>query len=317
VNPPPLERNRSGVDRPRVASLLPATTEIVCALGLESSLAGRSHECDFPPTVRNLPILTRPRVNPEAPSRAIDSEVERLLRDALSLYDVDTAQLRALKPDFVLTQSRCEVCTVNLEDVRRALADWTGARPEIISLAPAKLEDVWRDIERVAHALGVPERGGDVANSLRARIEDIAGCVASPPESPAVLCLDWIDPPMAAGYWVPELVAMAGGRPLAVAPGASAPRLEWSAIAGLDPDVIVAMPCGFGLERTREEMGVLKRNPVWAHLRAVREGRVYLADGNAYFNRPGPRLVESLEILAEILHPGEMEFGHRGTGWVR
>jgi iron complex transport system substrate-binding protein len=256
-------------------------------------------------------------VNPEATSRTIDSEVERLLRDALSLYDVDAERLRALKPELILTQSRCEVCAVSLEDVQQALADWTGARPQILSLSPARLEDVWGDVQRVGEAIGIGDRAKEVTDALRARTQSIAQRAATHTDAPTVLCLDWIDPPMAAGYWVPELVALAGGQAVGVTPGASAPRLDWDAIGASNPDLIVVMPCGFGLERTRMEMSMLDSHSAWKGLRAVREGQVYLTDGNAYFNRPGPRLVESLEILTEILHPGEMEFGRQGTGWER
>lgn len=300
----------------RIASLLPSTTEIACALGLESALVGRSHECDFPDSVARLPVLTEPKLDASVPSRAIDDRVKQLVRDGLSVYRVDAERLRDLEPTLILTQDQCEVCAVSLRDVEEALAAWTGAGPRVVSLNPTRLGDVWADIARVAEAASARARGSALVASLRARVETIAESVAAVRERPRVACIEWIDPLMAAGNWIPELVELAGGENLFGEAGAHSPWLEWAELRAADPDVLLVFPCGFGLERTRSEMRPLEAQPGWRDLRAYQAGRVVLADGNQYFNRPGPRLVESLEILVEILHPESSE-AKRGTAFAR
>ena len=300
----------------RIASLLPSTTEIVCALGMEQALVGRSHECDHPTGITGLPVLTAARLDASRSSREIDDAVKDLVRRAVSIYDVDAGLLRELRPDVILTQTQCEVCAVSEADVARAVADWTGTSPQIVSLEPNALESVWATIGRVAEVLGERERGEHLMAAIRQRVADVAQRAAGSDPPPRVACIEWIDPLMTAGNWVPELVGFAGGINLFSRPGAHSPWLEWDELESQDPDVIVVMPCGFGIERCEKEMAVLHRNKRWNGLRAVREGRVYLTDGNHYFNRPGPRLVDSLEILAEILHPARFPAVHRGVGWV-
>jgi len=299
----------------RIVSLLPSTTEIACALGFRESLVGRSHECDFPPDVTALPACTEARIDPTAPSREIDAQVRRYVRDALSIYRVDAERLRELAPDVVLTQDQCEVCAASLGDVEAALAEWTGRTPRVVSLRPATLADVWGDVERVASALGTASRGRALVEELTGRVEAIARQAEALEPRPRVACLEWIDPPMGAGNWMPELVTLAGGQPLFGGAGEHSPWLDWEDLRRADPDVLAVLPCGFSLERVASEMAPLRAQPGWEELRAVREGRVYLLEGNQYFNRPGPRLVESLEILAEILHPETFRFGHSGTAW--
>lgn len=299
----------------RIASLIASSTEIVHALGFGNDLVARSHECDWPPGVETLPAVTEPKISTDASSRAIDGDVRALVAEALSVYRVDAERLRELLPDVVVTQTQCEVCAVSLRDVESALAVWTGAEPEIVPLHPDTLADVWDDIRRVAGALGAPERGKRLVAELEARMEAIAERAAEFSERPRVATIEWIDPLMAAGNWMPELVARAGGVPTFGEPGRHAPGMHWEDLADADPDVIVVVPCGFDLARTRAELPALTVRPDWERLRAVRQGRVALADGVAYFNRPGPRLAESLEIMAEIVHPGTFDFGHRGVGW--
>ena len=299
----------------RVASLLPSTTEIACALGFESQLVGRSHECDFPASVRELPALTEPKLDPEAPSREIDDRVKELVREGLSVYRVDAERLREVAPSVILTQDQCEVCAASLADVERALESWLGERPRLLSLDPKTLGDVWDDIARVAEALGAPERGRALAAELANRVTEVAERTQRLRPHPGVVCLEWLDPLMGAGNWMPELVTLAGGHSLVGEAGAHSPWLSLEELAAADPDVLVLVPCGFGIARARAELPALAGRPAWQALRAVREGRVFVTDGNQYFNRPGPRLVESLEILAEILHPDEFRARHRGTGW--
>ncbi|MER3543178.1 MAG: cobalamin-binding protein [Chloroflexota bacterium] len=299
----------------RIVSLIPSSTEIVCALGFEAYLVGRSHECDFPPSVRRLPVCTEPKFHPTGTSEEIDQQVRRILHEALSVYRVHGERLRQLQPDIIITQTQCEVCAVSLRDVEQAVCDWLDARAQIVSLEPNALADVWADMCRVAEALGVPERGLELVRGLKQRMAAIAERTRALPEKPTVACIEWIHPLMAAGNWMPELVDMAGGIHLFGVAGQHSPWLAWEELRDRDPDVILVIPCGFDIPRSRLEMPVLMHQPGWADLKAVRSGRVYLADGNQYFNRPGPRLADSLEILAEVLHPEVFRFGHAGTGW--
>ncbi len=301
----------------RIVSLIASATEIVCALGFEDQIVGRSHECDYPESVRRLPICTTPKFDVEGSSRQIDERVKALLSDALSVYRVDAERLRELEPDVIVTQSHCDVCAVSLRDVERAVCSWLGACPKLVSLAPNRLADVWTDIQLVAEALEVRERGDALIRSLQSRMDAIAGQARALASRPTVACIEWIDPLMAAGNWMPELVELAGGVNLFGEAGKHSPWMTWEQLIERDPDAIVVLPCGFDIARSRQEMPALTGRPEWPRLRAVRDGRVFLADGNQYFNRPGPRLVESLEILAELLHPEALRFGHERTGWQK
>ena len=299
---------------PRIASLVPSATEIVAALGHAGSIVARSHECDWPPEVAQAPACTRARIDARQPSGAIHEEVGKLLSAALSLYDLDTEVLRAARPSHIVTQDQCEVCAVGLSEVEAAAAEFLEAPVEIVSLAPMRLGDIWDDIARVGAALGVDAT--PVREGLRERVAAIAERTkALPPRR--VVTVEWTDPPMSAGNWVPEIVALAGGIDAFGASGENAPFVEIAQVQAADPDAIVLMPCGYDLPRTVDDGRALLADPAWERLRAVQAGAVYATDGNAYFNRPGPRLVESLEILAEILHPAHFGFGHEGTGWQR
>ncbi len=298
----------------RIVSLVPSGSEIVAALGLAERLVGRSHECDHPPGIERLPACTRPRFETGGPSRVIDARVRELLERALSIYDLDTTVLERLQPSHIITQDQCAVCAVDFGEVERAVGACVGAAARVISLQPEVLDDVWGDVERVGSALGVD--GGPVAARLRERVQAIAAASAAV-QRKRVVCLEWADPLMAAGNWIPEMVRLAGGEDVLGAPGGHAPRIDWQALEAAEPDVIVFMPCGFDRERTRTDAAALARRPGWSALRAARAGEVYVTDANRYFSRPGPRLVESLEILAEILHPEVFSFGHAGDGWQR
>ncbi len=302
---------------PRVVSLIASATEMVCALGFEADLVGRSHECDYPESVKRLPVCTAPKFDVTGGSLDIDRRVKELLQEATSVYRVDAELLRHLRPDVIVTQAQCEVCAVSLRDVEAAVCGWLGAGVRVVSLQPNALADVWTDLRAVAAALGVPERGEALVGEYLRRIDTIADRARDLPARPTVACVEWVEPLMAAGNWVPELVALAGGVDLFGSAGKHAPWMTWQQLRERDPDVIVALPCGFDLERTRTEMMALTRLPEWPALRAVRADRVIVTDGNQFFNRPGPRLVESLEILAEVLHPETFHFGHEGTGWRR
>ncbi|PYI80127.1 MAG: cobalamin-binding protein, partial [Verrucomicrobia bacterium] len=264
-----------------------------------------------------LPTCTSPKLNTGASSREIDREVKTLLQNALSIYRIDTERLQQLQPDVIFTQSQCEVCAVSLEEVEDAVCACLDSRPQIISLAPRKLADVWNGILQVAKVLGVNKRGKALVKQLKNRAGEIIENTCQLKHRPSVACVEWPDPLMAAGNWVPELVELAGGRNLFGETGKHSPWLDWEALHKCDHEIIVILPCGFDLRRTRQEARALTHRPGWAKLRAARTQQVFLTDGNHYFNRPGPRLVESLEILAEIIHPKVFHFGHEGKGWEK
>ncbi len=297
---------------PRVVSLLSSATEIVCALGRESLLVGRSHECDFPPSIAALPVCTTARIDASLPSARIDAQVKQALIGSLSLYEVKADVLQDLRPDLIITQDLCQVCAVSLKEVETAAARMLGFQARIVSLNPTALGDVWSDIHRVAEALGVAERGAEQTKELRARIREVSARANGWGRRPTVACLEWLDPLMAAGNWMPELVELAGGVNLFGERGRHSPWMDFDDLIRQDPDVIIAMPCGFDLPRTRREMPTLTARPDWHRLKAVRNGRVHVVDGNAFFNRPGPRLVEAMEMLAEAIQPAAFSFGHDG-----
>ncbi|MEM7435281.1 MAG: ABC transporter substrate-binding protein [Myxococcota bacterium] len=289
------------VPSPRVASLLPSATEIVCALGAEESLVGVSHECDYPDTLRDRPVLTQARVEDHGSSREIDEAVRRIVRDALSVYTVDHALLGSLEPTIVITQDLCEVCAVSLDDVRAAVARLAKAEDvEILSLRPTRLGGILDDIDRVASALGRPRAGAEVRSVLSARIDAIRSQAQTAAVRPRVASLEWIDPIMLGGTWMPELIDIAGGVAVGVEVGRPAPTVTADQLCALQPDVVVVKACGFSLARTLEERDILEAT-VLSGLPSTT--RVYLTDGNAFFNRPGPRIVDSIEIMAACLHP--------------
>jgi len=296
----------------RIVSMIASATEIVCALGLEEHLVGRSHECDYPESIKRLPCCTAPRFSVDGSSADIDRLVKQTLHDSPSVYRVFDDVLRELQPDLIVTQSQCEVCAVSFKDVEAAVCSWTGSRPHICTLLPNCLADVFEDIQRVADAAEVSRQGLALVAGMRERIRQIDERANYWGRKPTVACLEWLDPVMAAGNWMPELVAIAGGINLFGQAGAHSPYFEWSELVRQDPDLIIAMPCGFDLERTRREMSVLTSRPEFHRLRCVRNGRFWIADGNAYFNRPGPRLIEALEMLAEAIVPQAFAFGHNG-----
>jgi iron complex transport system substrate-binding protein len=300
-----------------IVSLIPSGTEMVCALGCQEQLKGRSHECDFPPGISDLPICTAPNISVEGTSQDIHDRVSGILKDALSVYRVEVEILRTLRPNIIVTQTQCDVCAVSFTDVERALKESLEYQPTLIPLHATNLQGVWDDLLRVAQGVGKEQEGRKLLANYQTRISAIADRCRNKSPHPSVACIEWMEPLMAAGNWVPELVQFAGGQSVFGEPGAHAPWITWEAVADANPDMLVLMPCGFSMHRIEEEMDTLIQNPVWPTLKAVQKGHVYLTDGNQFFNRPGPRLVESLEIFAEIFHPTSSQFGHTGTGWRR
>lgn len=287
----------------RIVSLLPSATEIVAAVGAGQELVGVSHECDFPAQVVGLPVLTRPRRALPRASGAIDRAVREILADAIAVYEIELERLREVRPDVVVTQDLCDVCAVSLDDVRRALRELASEEVEIVSLSPGRIADVFEDVRRVGRALGRAAQGDAAASALEQRLAALGRRTGEFGLRPTVLTIEWLEPVMIGGTWMPELVAAAGGEALVTEPGQHAPTLELDALGALDPDVVLIKPCGFDLARSSEELELLRTQLPWTSWSAVERGAVYLADGNAYFNRPGPRLVESAEILAACIHP--------------
>ena len=300
----------------RVVSLIASATEIACALGARDLLVGRSHECDFPPDVTRLPSLTEPKFPLSGTSYDIDAHVKAVLQEGLSVYRVDAEKLEALRPDVIVTQDHCEVCAVSLKDVEAALYAWSGRQVEIVSLKPDSLADIWEDIAKVARALGCERQGQNLVKRLKARMASIAEQCGAAGTRPRGAMIEWVDPLMAGGNWMPELVQMAGGENLFGAAGQPSPWLDWDQIVVADPDVLLVHPCGFDMARTLQEMPLLEHRPGWRDLKAVQRDRIFVADGNQYFNRPGPRIVESLEMLAEIFHPELFPSRYEGKGWM-
>ncbi len=281
---------------PRVVSLLPSATEIVYALGVEP--VATSHECDHPPAATELPSVVSSRIDADASSAEIDAQV----LEAGDVYEIDRERLAAVDPEFVISQGICEVCAVDTVVVREAI-DELGLDCELLTTDPHSVDDVLGDVERIGDALGRRTRAESVVSELEARIAAVESRTERIERRPTVVVLDWLDPVMVAGHWVPELVESAGGRyPLAAPGDASTPR-EWAEIRRADPDVLVAAPCGFDLEQTFENVVDVADRPGFESLRAVRNGRVHAVDGHHLMNRPGPRVVDTLETLASIVHP--------------
>ena len=286
----------------RIVSLLPSATEIVCALGLGDQLVGVTHECDFPAAVRGLPKVTRTLIPTDARSREIDGLVRDRLGAGSALYSLDHDALARLAPDLIVTQALCDVCAV-AEDEVRAAARALPSAPRVVNLEPETLAEVLSCIRQVGEAAGCAERADAVVAGLRARVERVASRAAEARTRPRVALLEWLDPPFSSGHWNPELVRLAGGEDGLGREGAKSVALEWPRVIAWRPEVVLVACCGFTAARTLEETGLLRDVEGWADLPAVRDRRVFVADGAAYFSRPGPRLVESLELLAHVVHP--------------
>ncbi|GAC1615825.1 MAG: cobalamin-binding protein [Ktedonobacteraceae bacterium] len=309
----------------RLVSLLASATEIIYELGCLEQLVGRSHECDYPPEVQFLPVVSRVQINVETSSAEIDAQIKQLAREktepadpalkALSIYAIDVEQLEALRPDIIFTQTQCEVCAVSERDVMRAVQHLTGLQPRIVSLAPHQLGDVWEDVLRVGRALEQPQRAEELVHGYKKRLDDLKNRTARAGAKPRVTVLEWLDPLMAAGNWTPELVAYAGAENVFGEVGMHSPWLSWEELQAENPDVLVLAPFGFTLERTMMDVPILQRHPVWQRLQAVQNKRVYAIDGNQYLNRSGPRLVESAELLARTIWGERIEVAVDEKAW--
>lgn len=301
----------------RIISLIASATEIVCALGLRDFMVGRSHECDYPESIKSLPLCTGPKFNPVGTSYEIDQRVRTILQDSLSVYRVDADLLDSLQPTHLITQSQCEVCAVSLKDVEAAACQLISSKPEIVSLEPNCLADIFVDIWRVGAALGYSATAKSVISNIESAMQAIKKKAFGAESHPRLALVEWIDPLMAGGNWMPELVEMSGAVNLFGENGKHSPMMSWEALRASDPDLIVVAPCGFDIVRTLEDMHFMTEREGWNELRCVQQNKVFVADGNQYFNRPGPRVLESLEIMCEIVHPDHFPAKHQGSGWIR
>jgi iron complex transport system substrate-binding protein len=289
---------------PTICSLLPSATEIVFALGLGDRLAAVTHECDFPPEATRLPVITRSTLNDHAARRSHDihTHISTARHGGSSIYLLDQDLLQRLAPDLILTQELCDVCAVSYETVKQAVRRLPG-RSTILSLEPTTLQGILDTIRQVGEATDTSARAESLVRELEQQADTIAVRARTASGRPRVFALEWLDPPFTAGHWVPELVRRAGGRDELAREGSPSTQIPWRRIADYDPEIIVLMPCGFTLDRTREEFAHVTLPKEWSGLRAVQSGRVYAVHGSAYFNRPGPRIIMGLQILAEIIHP--------------
>ena len=300
----------------RTVSMLPAATEIVGALGLMEQLLGVSHECDYPDEANRKPRVTFCEIYGKGlPSSEIDRWVSERLRGGESLYELDEPLLRELAPDLILSQRLCDVCAPDYGSVA-AMAAALPSRPRVLNLEPKSLGDILDNIRDVAAAMGHPDRAEEVCRNLKARVADVVERVAGLPQ-PSVFVMEWADPIFNAGHWTPELVHLAGGQPILAAEGEDSVRIPWNDLRAANPEVLVIACCGHGVERTRRDVPLLEKLLGWNELRAVRDARVYLVDGSAYFSRPGPRVVDTLEILATLIHPEASGSCYPDRGAVR
>jgi iron complex transport system substrate-binding protein len=286
----------------RICSLLPSATEILYALGVGGSVAGVTHECDFPPEAAKKPALIRPRVDPQAVPAELDRQVSDLVGRGESIYAVDAELLGLLSPDLIITQDLCHVCAASPDDLATALAR-LPKQPRVLSLTPHSLKDVWEDIRRVGEATGRRQEAEALAAELDGRVAEIAARAERASSRPRVLCLEWLDPCYVGGHWVPEMVAKAGGKDVLGRSEEPSFRVTAAEIADARPDLIVVMPCGYNVARTVAEFGAAQLPDTWKDLPAARRNRIFAVDANSHFSRPGPRLADGVALLAHILHP--------------
>ena len=301
----------------KIVSLLPSCTETICKLGYSENLVGISHECDYPNSISGLPVLTKARVSSERNSIEINQCVSDLLEKGLSVYDVHASLLKSLSPDIIVTQAQCEACAVSLDQVKEIVSNWTRNKTEIISLEPNNLNEVWNSFDIIANAIDAPQSYSILKTEINERFKLLKDKLNETRKKPTILCIEWIEPIMVAANWVPELVGIAGGRNVMSVSGEDSNFCSWDEVEKTNPDIIIMMPCGFEIKRTLEDLHYLQKKEGWHKLKAVKENQVYVVDGNQYFNRPGPRLVESLEILIEIIHLDKFDFGHKDIGWEK
>jgi iron complex transport system substrate-binding protein len=284
----------------RIASLVPSATEMLFALGLGGDVVGVTHECDYPAAATELPQLTATVLPPDLDAGEIDAAVKEVVGEGRALYTLDEERLAQLEPDLIVTQAVCEVCAVSYEDVVTVAARLPG-RPQVLQQDPSTLGEVLADVTRLGEAAGIAERAATVRAELEGRLEAVRNAVAGAPRT-RVLALEWLDPPFLGGHWVPEMIELAGGEDVAGRPGQKSPQVEWEQLQGLAPDIVVSMPCGWYLDGSRAQ--ALEHRE---RLDSLAARRLFAVDAASTFSRPGPRLVDGVELLAHLFHPGRVE----------
>lgn len=297
----------------RIISLLPSATEIVAALGASSNLVAISHECDHPEEIKHLPVCTKANIDSTASSLEIDKSVKEKIENALSLYEIDFELIKSLKPDLIITQDQCEVCAIHVDDLKAKLNEILEKEIELISLSPSSIEDVLNDIKTIALSLDI--NSDSIIEDLNDRIEIVKHKVKFVKHRPEIVCIEWMEPLMSAGHWTPQLINYAGGQALLSESFEKSKYITWQDLIQANPDGIIISACGFNLQKIKEELPTLLNNEHWRELKAVQKGHVFIADGNAYFNRSGPRLVDTLEIIAEILQVNQFYYGFENEAW--
>lgn len=302
----------------KIVTLIPSATEIVAFLGQKNSIIGRSHECDYPHDLNHVAKLTSPKINVDGTSLEIDKQINTILENSLSVYKVDVPKLKELNPDYIITQAHCEVCAVSFSEVENIVSKNLSKNTKIISLQPNTLNDVFNDIKRVAKVLNIENKiNKKLITNLNERIKKIKNLSSKQKTKPSIACVEWIDPLMMAGNWIPEMVEISGGVNILGKSGKNSHWTKFHEVLKKNPEIIIFIPCGFNIEKTKNELkNFLKKNNEWKSLKAFKNKKIFIADGNQFFNRPGPRLLESLEILAEIIHPNIFNFKHEGAGWI-
>lgn len=300
----------------RIISLISSATEIISALGQKKNLVGISHECDYPKDIQGLPVCTTPRFDISGSSLQIDRDVKSLIQNALSVYRINENILKELKPDIIITQSQCDVCAVSEKDIENAVENILGINPLIISLQPKDLGDIGEDIKFVANSIGVPNEGAELSEKFERQLEKLK-YFKRIKNKPTIACLEWIEPLMYAGNWVPQMVEIAGGVNLFGQSGKHSSWSEYDTLIKSNPDKIILMPCGYDLNKTRSEIKPLLELSDWGMLKAVKTNNIFMTDGNQYFNRPGPRLIDSIKILIEIVSEKNNLFGFEKKAWKR
>ena len=302
----------------KIVTLIPSATEIVAFLGQKNSIVGRSHECDYPKDLNNVAKLTSPKINVNGTSSEINKQINTILENSLSVYKVDIQKLKELDPDFIITQAHCDVCAVSFSEVKNIVNKYFNRKTKIISLEPNTLNDVFDDIKRVAKGLNIEnESNNKLIENLKIRLKKIKNLSAIQKQKPSVACIEWIDPLMIAANWIPEMVEIAGGANILGKSGVNSHWIKFEEIIDQNPEIIIFIPCGFNIEKTKKELdNYIKKNNSLRSLKAYKNHKLFVADGNQFFNRPGPRLIESLEIFAEIIHPNIFDFNHKGVGWI-
>ena len=302
----------------KIVTLIPSATEIVSFLGEKNSIIGRSHECDYPLGLEKIDKLTSPKINVDGTSNEINKQINSLLENSLSVYKVNVQKLKKLNPDYIVTQAHCEVCAVSFSEVEDIVEKYLNKRTKIISLQPNTLKEVFDDFDRVAEELDIyNSKNRNLINLLKKRVDQIKN-LSFNKKKPKVACVEWIDPLMVAGNWIPELVSISGGDDIFGNIGKNSHWIKFEEIKKSDPDIIIFMPCGFDINKTNEELKIFfKKNPIWKSLKSFKNESFFVVDGNQFFNRPGPRLIDSIEILLEIIHPSLTDLNYKKKGWIK